>query len=316
MILLTGATGFIGSHLLDRLRAQGAGVRCLVRGRRELPVETALADLATGQGLDAALDGIDTVLHLAGVTKALRPGDYDAGNVVAAGNLARAAAGRVRRFVHVSSLAAVGPAADTAPVDENTVPHPVSLYGRSKLAGEAAVRRFLPDAVVVRPPVVYGPRDTDVFQLLKAVSQGLVVEISGGERWFSAIYVADLVEGILAAARSPQAAGRDYFLSFPKASTWSELGGFAAAIMGKRPRILRVSVGAAYAVGFCGELWSRGTGNAGIVSRDKIREARYRYWICSAARAAADLGFTASTSLETGLAATLTWYKEAGWLKY
>jgi len=316
MILLTGATGFIGRHLLDRLLGEGQRVRCLVRGERTLPCETALADLITGARVDRALAGVDTVIHLAGVTKALRPAEYESGNVTASAILAREAAGKVKRFVHVSSLAAIGPASGNEPVNEDTPPHPVSIYGRSKLRGEEAVRNALPDAVIVRPPVVYGPADTDVFRLLKAVSQGLVVEISGGERWFSSIFVLDLVEGILAAATKPQAAGRAYFLTNPRPNTWAQLGASAAATMGKRVRVLKVPAVLTDGIGYCGEIWSHVRRKPGIVSRDKMAEAKYANWTCDPTRAAAELNFTAATPLDTGLAATLAWYREAGWLKY
>jgi hypothetical protein len=93
----------------------------------------------------------------------------------------------------------------------------------------------LPDATIVRPPVVYGPRDRDVFQLLKSIAKGMVLEIAGGERRFSAIYVEDLCQGLIAAARSPRAAGRTYFLAHPKALSWSEFGA-AASFSGLFPR--------------------------------------------------------------------------------
>jgi len=324
--LVTGATGFVGSHLLEKLRARGEAVRCLVRPAtdvRRLPsgVETATADLVTGQGIDSALAGVDTVIHVAGVTKALAPADYFAGNTQATEILVRALAGRSlagqsTRLVYVSSLAAIGPSPDGRPVDEDAAPHPVSTYGRSKLAGEEIVRSLLPDSVIVRPPVVYGPRDTDVFQILKAVAQGLVLEISGGERWFSAIYVEDLADGLCSAARAPQAAGKAYFLAHRDAVTWRELGATAAQIMGRHARTLRVPVAAANGIAFFSEMWSQISRNPAIISREKVAEARCRFWTCDPARAAADFGFEAPTPLAAGLAKTLAWYKEAGWLKY
>ena len=321
MILVTGATGFVGSHLLEKLRARGNAVRCLVRpttNTRRLPqgVETALADLSSGQGLDRALDGVETVIHLAGVTKACHRADYFSGNAGATETLARALVGRSIRLVHVSSLAAIGPSLDGRPVDEDVSPHPVSTYGKSKLESEKIVRALAPDAVIIRPPVVYGPRDTDVFQILKAVAQGLVLEISGGERWFSAIYVEDLADGLCDAARAPNATGRAYFLAHSKAVSWQELGATAARIMNRRPRTLRVPVAAANAVAFFAEMWSRITRNPAIISREKVAEACCRFWTCDPARAAADFGFEAPTPLVAGLAKTLSWYKEAGWLKY
>jgi nucleoside-diphosphate-sugar epimerase len=275
-----------------------------------------MADLATGRGLAAALRDVHTVIHLAGVTKALSTAEYYAGNALATETLARALQGRSIRLVHVSSLAAVGPSLDGRPVNRDTLPHPVSTYGKSKLEGERIVRALAPDAVIVRPPVVYGPRDTDVLQILKSVARGLVLEIAGGERWFSAIYVEDLVDGLLAATRARGAAGRDYFLAYRQPSTWQELGAVAARIMGRKARTLRVPVAAANALAFFIETWSHISRNPAIISREKIAEACCRFWTCDPACAAADFGFEAPTPLAAGLAKTLAWYKEAGWLKY
>lgn len=319
--LVTGGTGFVGSHLLERLAAAGEPFRCLVRRnarRRALPagVSTVEASLETGDGLDRALDGIGAVIHLAGVTKALRPEEYYTGNAGATAALAKAMAGKGIRLVHVSTLAAAGPSPDGTPLDEDGAPHPFSHYGKSKLEAELAVRAALADAVIVRPPVVYGPRDTDVFQILKSVARGFVLQIGEGERYFSAIFVRDLADGLLAAARHPAAAGRTYYLAHPVPVTWSGLGSAAARIMGRKARLVRVPVGLARAVGLGAEMLSWFSRKPGIVSRGKVAEAECRYWTCNPQRAATELGFQALTDLDAGLAETLAWYKEAGWLKY
>lgn len=321
MVLVTGGTGFIGTHLLEHLSAGGESVRALVRRARMarvLPpgVEAVYGDLASGVGVQEALLGVDAVIHLAGVTKALHTRDYYTGNVGATEQLARAMAGRGIRLVHVSSLAAMGPSCAGTPLTEDAEPHPLTHYGKSKLEAERVVRDLAPDAVIVRPPVVYGPRDTDVFQLLKSISKGLVLEISGGERWFSAIYVKDLVKGLLAALGTPCAAGRSYFLAHARPLSWGQLGASAARIMRRTPRVVAVPFGVANAVGACAEIWARMTGKPGIISREKIAEARCVAWTCDTARATQELGFVAPTALDEGLAATLAWYKEAGWLTY
>jgi nucleoside-diphosphate-sugar epimerase len=321
MVLVTGATGFIGSHLVEALCSQGEPVRCLVRrASSRLPAQAELVqgDLLSGAGLDQALEGVDTVMHLAGVTKALRVADYYSGNATATENLAHAVSQGRRgvRLVHVSSLAAIGPSLDGIPVREDAEPHPLTHYGESKLKAERIVQRLTPDAVIVRPPAVYGPRDTDIFQLLRSISKGLVLRLAGGERYFSAIYVKDLVDGLLCAARAPCAKGRTYFLAHEKIVSWSDLGAAAAGVMGRDPLVVRVPRPVAYAVGYCAERWSRLTSKPGIVSREKVKEAQCRHWTCDTRRAAQELGFEARTPLETGMAATLAWYKEAGWLKY
>jgi nucleoside-diphosphate-sugar epimerase len=319
MILVTGGTGFIGSHLLEKLSALGEPARCLLRRKaraRGLPagIEAAYGDLVSGEGVEEAVRGADTVIHLAGVTKALATRDYYTGNVRATETLVRALAGRGIRLVHVSTLAAIGPSSDGTPVDEDAQPRPLTHYGRSKLEAERTVRALAPDAVIVRPAVVYGPRDTDIFQVLRSISKGWMLEITGGERWFSAIYAGDLVEGLLAARRG--AGGRAYFLAHPQPVSWSEMGAAAARIMARRLRVVRVPPGVAYAAGLGAEAWSHIRRRPGIISREKVAEARCRWWICDTRRAAAELGFEARTPLEAGLAQTLAWYKEAAWLKY
>jgi dihydroflavonol-4-reductase len=319
MLLVTGGTGFVGSHLLDELASRGIAARALVR--RPLPerlqgtsVEAFFGDLKTGSGLSEALRGVSGVIHLAGCTKALRRSDYYDGNVLSTKNLVEAAKRFGLRFVHVSSLAAAGPGSG---VREDDQPNPVSEYGRSKLQGEQGVRAAIPGAVIIRPPVVYGPRDTDVFQIFKSVAQGVSAEIAGGDRWLSWIYVKDLVLGLIASLESPAAAGRTYYLAHRKPATWGDLTGIAARAMGRpAPCVIRVPIGVARAVGACAELWSRCTGRPGIISRDKILEARFPAWTCDPSRAARDLGFEAPTSLEEGVTSTLAWYREAGWLKF
>ncbi len=324
MILITGGTGFVGSHLVEAVCARGERVRCLIRRdslkRRKLALpakaEYVFGDLVSGEGLNDAVANADTVIHLAGVTKALSTSEFYSGNVRATENLARTITGRGIRLVHVSSLAAIGPSTDGTPVSDDAEPHPVTHYGKSKLEGERIVRALVPDAVIVRPGVVYGPRDTDVLEMFRSIGRGFVLEISGGERWFQAIYVNDLADGLLAAARAPGAGGRAYFLAHPQPVSWSELSSTAARIMGKRTRVLRIPAPLAYAVGGFAEVCSRLTGKPGIVSREKVREALCSHWTCDTRRATQELGFEAETPLELGLDQTLAWYKQAGWLRY
>ncbi len=325
MILLTGGTGFVGSHVLERLRADGAAVRCLVRPKagRALDAgslgatEVVAGDLETGAGVEEALAGVETVIHLAGVTKALRRGEYDDGNVRATANLLLAMEGSSARLIHVSSLAAIGPSeAANRPVNEETEPHPLTHYGRSKLEGERLVRAGRPDAVIVRPPVVYGPRDTDVWQILKPIAKGWSLQMSGGERWFSAIYAGDLAAGLASLAASQAGVGRSYYLAQEAPVSWSGLAACAARIMGVKLRVVRIPPPVALAVGACAEAWAQITGRPGIISREKIAEGLCAAWTCDTGRARAELGFEATTDLEHGLAKTLQWYKEAGWLSY
>ncbi len=327
-VLVTGASGFIGSHLVERLLSEGAAVRCLIRpvsprggAVRYLPPQGAkpvLGDLLTGAGVEDALAGTSIVFHLAGVTKALRVSDYYSGNVKTTETLVRAMSTGSARLIHVSSLAAMGPSPDGAPLREDAVPHPLTHYGKSKLEGEHAVREssVAGRATVVRPPVVYGPRDFDVFRVFKAAASGAMIRIGSTESYFSFVYVADLVDGLILAAGRAQAAGRDYFLANREPATWTQFSGTAAATMMKSVRIVTLPVWAAYLAASAADLLSRLKGKPGILSRDKILDLRQRYWVCDTEHAATDLGFEAQTSLREGVAATLEWYRQERWLSY
>jgi nucleoside-diphosphate-sugar epimerase len=328
MIFVTGGTGFIGSHLLDRLSAAGQPVRALVRNDAKLPrgVEAVRGDLRSME-FSEALRGISTVIHLAGVVSAVRPSGYEEGNVRATENLARAAAQHAMssqssassqgmRFVVVSSLAASGPCRNGTPVTEDHAPAPITPYGKTKLRAELAARAVIPDTVVVRPPVVYGPRDKGVYSILKPICQGIAPGIAGGERWFSMVYVDDLIDGILAAAMAPVSAGRTYFVSHPEPVSWSALFELTSRLTNRKPLRVTLPRPAAFAVGWVGETLGRLTGNAGFITREKVTQATQTRWVCDPRRAEAELGVRARTPIAAGLAQTLAWYKEAGWLNY
>lgn len=351
-VLVTGATGFVGSHLVERLVACGIPVRCLVRKTSSLrylragAVELFQGELATGEGLAAAVRDVETVFHVAGVTKAYTEAGYYDGNLRGTQGILRAcerSASPPRRFIHVSSLAAVGPSPNGSPLDEDAPTCPLTWYGRSKLAAEDAVRTsaLASTAVILRPPVVYGPRDTDVFEVFRAVAKGVMVLIGREESWFSYIHVEDLAEALLAAAGlngsggntpgrppelpdSPLNAGVSpgfsdvptYFVANPEPVSWIQFAEAAASVMGRRVRFLHAPAGVAYAAGWLAEMASTLRGKPGILSRQKVIEATCRFWICNPSRARSELGWSAGRTLREGIANSLAWYKDAGWLTF
>lgn len=323
--LITGANGFVGSHLAEELLRRGYAVRALVRPTsnlrwlKDLPVTLVHGDVRDRHSLDGVVDGVDALFHTAGVIKANSLGAYLDANLRGTEHIVAAAArsGRIRRFVHVSSLAAAGPSPDGTPVSEEAPCRPVSLYGISKLRGEEAAREIAGTMAltVIRPPAVFGPRDEGVLEFFKIAAAGVVPALDG-RRYYSIVHVGDLVRGIADAAESPAAAGRTYFLAYDDPVELSQIVRIMVRAIRGRPRYhihipLRLLMGLAS----CVETVASLTGRTTFVTRHKIREIGQRWWTCSSAAARRDFGFCPSASLETAIAATARWYIENGWIR-
>ena len=324
LALVTGASGFIGSHLAEGLLGEGFRVRALVRPDSSSQWLSGLdLELASGRyddqdSLEKAAQGADFIFHAAaaksGSPEALRRANVDFPAALARAAL-RANPG-LKRFVFLSSQAAAGPAVSLgAPRRESDVCRPISDYGRSKLEAERLLAGLagLP-LTVIRPPTVYGPRDRDVLLYFKWIDRGIALLPGLRERYANLIYVADLVAGTIMAARSPAALGGTYFLSDPQAYSWSRISQAIAQALGRRPVSLRVPL---FLARFSALLAEGGAGLAGresIFNRQKVRDMAQLCWTCSPSRAAEDFSFSCRHSLKEGLAQTARWYKENGWL--
>ncbi len=322
-VAVTGGTGFVGSHLVETLASAGLEPRVLVRrpesprwiaGARTLLVPGSLDDVAA---LEALVEGAGTVVHLAGVVRAGRAVDFDRANRGGTERLVAAVAARApsARLVYVSSLAAVGPASTPAGVGPEAEPRPLSAYGRSKLAAEHAVASHdgLRWWTIVRPPAVYGPRDTDVLAFFRMAAAG-VAAVPAGERWVTVAHVADVVRGILAAAASGER-GRTYHLGEPRSYEIGDLVRRLGAAGGADVRVLRVPGAVLAFAGVGGSLLHR-LGLTGIpMTRDKARELVARHWCSRTADSLAALGTGDGLAFEDGARSTWVWYREAGWLK-
>lgn len=323
--LVTGATGFVGSHLVDRLLSEGLEVICMTRATSNrkwidsLPVEVRQATLDDSNALEAAVKNVDFVFHVAGLAKGRSPDEYRAVNVEGTRLLLDAAirAGDIgRRFLYVSSLTAVGPNRGVEPSDETAEPQPVDSYGETKLAAEQCVlgeASRLP-VTIIRPPAVYGPRDRSFLTLFRVAKRfHMVPSVGPSSQELSFVHVTDLVDGIWLAATTPAAVGRTYFVSGGIHRRKEVIDALSDSL---DMRLLRIRLPSlvAKAVGEMGELVWTLTGKPQIVSRRKIRDMLRPRWTCSCERARAELGFGPSIELRSGMRETARWYRENGWL--
>ncbi len=317
---VTGATGFIGSHLVEALFRRGYSLKCLIRSRSNLKwleslcVQTVQGDCLRADTLEDALKDVDIIFHVAGLTKASREEDFFRVNAEGTRTVLQAALKRCRdlkRFVLISSLAAVGPSLDGTPVTEKTDPHPVSAYGRSKLMAEEIVRSHSAEvpATIVRPPAVYGPRDRDFFFFFKMINRGIFPY--WGRSLYSMVYVDDLVEGIVLAAERPEAIGQTYFFTDNEIYTNEEIASEIASALKKNP--VRVPVPKALLTGLA-LVGGKFLSNPSIFNRDKAREIKYNNWTCQCLKAQKELGYEPKVKLKEGMKWTADWYRLNRWL--
>jgi nucleoside-diphosphate-sugar epimerase len=323
--LVTGGTGFVGSHLVERLLRNGYSVTCLVRDFRHLrwldhmDVRLAQGDCTQPESLAAAVQGVSLVFHCAGVTKAKHPRDFYRVNHLGTKNLLGACAQYnpgIEKFVLVSSQAAAGPSSDGRPVDAGNTAHPVSDYGRSKLLGEDEARAYKDrfPVVILRPSTVYGPRDADVFELFRWASRGLTIEMGGGDRYLNLCYVEDLTAALLLAAERKTESGSIYFVAENKAYSWPEFRALLLSTGGVKARTIKLPYGVAYLIGLASEIGSLFTKRPALANRQKVREAAQRYWLCDVGKIEHDLRFRAEYPLQKGLELTWKWYRKNSWL--
>ncbi len=325
-VVVTGASGFVGGHLVARLLERGAEVRCLVRESSRLDpriadrVDRAVARLDDLGSLERAVADAETVLHLAGAVAAPDEATYHRVNAEGTRSLAdacrRTGAGR-RRFVLVSSLAAAGPSRPGRPRGEEEPPAPISAYGRSKLAGEEALRRFDPAHLpwtILRPPAVYGPGDRGFLKLAHMVARGWVLRLGREPQTLSLVHVHDLVDAILAAIEPEVAVAQTYFTAHPDPTDWDRIARAMARGLDRDIHIVGLPRPLLPWVGRASGWVARLRGRTNPLPADRLVDLLAAAWTCDSSKAAQDLGWTARIDHESGLADTARGYREEGWL--
>jgi nucleoside-diphosphate-sugar epimerase len=331
LILVTGGTGFVGSHLVEKLVQRGHRVRLLIRRTSSLrwlegvPVEYAYGDVRDKASVAGACVGVQSVFHFGGVTRAHVAGEFNQANAVGTRHLAEALAERGIPggfFVYCSSMAAGGPAVaverDPNPIrTESDPPTPITPYGRSKLEGEIALREVADTQgrfrhVILRPPAVYGPRDQATLLLFRLIKQGFFPVPRARVNRLSLIYVDDLVDAAVRAAEI--GAHGTYYVSDGGIYTFQEVGQRAVELMDVQVRTFHVPQELALLFAGLAEAWGVLVRHPAVMSRAKVRDIWQPHWVCSCEKATKDWGYQPRFSLDRGLEETLTWYRLNQWL--
>jgi nucleoside-diphosphate-sugar epimerase len=304
VIAVTGASGFIGRHLVAHLGDRGVEVATVQR-----PFER--------NALTAALRGAGAVVHLAGVVSALRSEDFFAANVAGTRAVAEAARAAGSRMIHVSSLAAAGPAPPAAPRSEDDEPDPLTPYGRSKLESER-VLAAMPDLrwVVLRPGMVYGPGDRAMLPLFRAAARGVLPLVGHESAAYTVIYISDLVRALAAALDSDATTvNRDVmFAGHPRPATAREMLEGVRSAVGHRAAIVRVPMAVTRLAAIAGDLVGAARGRPTAINRSRYTELAAEGFVCRVDRLRDRLGIVAQVELQDGLAKTAAWYRSEGWL--
>lgn len=325
-VLVTGGTGFLGSHVAEQLTQSGHEVRALVRRSSDTKFLNTLENLRLVIGavddpasLDGAVEGVDAVVHSAGLVKAKRPEEFERVNAEGTRNLLEATKQRapnLKRFVLVSSLTAGGPSRDGSPVHPQDEPRPVTYYGRSKLSAERIAKSFASElpVTIIRPPTLYGPRDREVLIFFRSIKNGVLPMTTPAHAKQSMLYGPDCAQACIRALEAPVESGSLYSVDDGPPHTFLEMIEAAEVAMGRRARLRfplprPVTLGAAFA----SEVFGKVTNRAVIFTRDKCNEL-FEQWVSDSSEARERLGWQPHVRFDEGIKLTIDWYKQHGWL--
>lgn len=321
--LITGATGFVGGHLVERLAADGWELHALVRptsDRRRLEAHDVrfwTGDLGDAELLRQACGSVDVVFHLAAVTAARDEAGYQRANVEGTSVLAGAIAAadpRPRRVVYLSSYAACGPAAPGGVFRHEDPPAPLTAYGRTKLAAETVVEGLEGlgvEVVVIRAPAVYGPGDPALLPYFRLIRGGLAPLPGRGDSRLHLIFAPDLAAALEGAATAPPGT---YPVAEPVVHRWAEVVDTIAEVMERRPFRLPLPASLVHAAASVTQAAGALAGRAVPFNREKAAEMLAAAWVCDLTGSEVVLPPEQTTPLREGISRTVRWYTRRGWL--
>ncbi len=327
-ILITGASGFIGSFIVEEALRRGwetwaamrrSSSKQFLQDERIRFIELNLSDEAQ---LTEQLRGheFDYVVHAAGVTKCIDQRDFHRINTEGTQHLVRALMGfgiPLKKFVYLSSLSIFGAIREQQPYEEireTDTPQPNTAYGRSKLEAEQWLEKQSLPYVILRPTGVYGPRERDYFLMAKSIKQHSDFAVGYKQQDITFVYVDDVVQAVFLACERGES-GRKYFLSDGEVYQSTTFSNFIREELG-HPWWIRITVPiwVLRVVTFFGNLIGRMTGKISALNNDKYHILRQRNWRCDIEPARRELGYEPQVQLKEGVRRTIMWYKENGWL--
>ncbi|HEY4107200.1 MAG TPA: NAD(P)-dependent oxidoreductase [Polyangiaceae bacterium] len=326
-ILVTGGSGFLGSHVAEQLSQAGRAVRALVRKSSDTKFLRTLPNVELFDGaiddrasLERALDGIEAVVHSAGLVKARSLAEFMRVNAQGTEYLLDACMphrAALKRFVLVSSIAVGGPSdVHGNPVPLDAEPRPVTDYGRSKLAAEKAAlaKKDALKITILRPPAIYGPRDREILAFFKSIKLGVLPLLGSPQSKLSMTFGPDCARACIRAIDADVPSGSIFAVDDGSVHTMAELISEAESAVGKRaflriPLPRRVVEGAA----FMSEAYGKVTNRAVMLTRDKCNEL-FDQWVCDSSNTQRALDWTPSVTFSQGVKRTVDWYRQAGWL--
>lgn len=323
--VVTGANGFVGSHLVDNLLDKGFKVRCIVRKSSDLKwiknkdIELFDCGLFDKEGLRKAFKDANYIFHVAGVVKSKTKEGYFKGNVETTRNLLEIALeniSSIKRFLVVSSQTVTGPSTKDKPVDENSACKPITTYGISKLEEEKLALSYkdkLP-ITICRAPAVYGERDTEIFIYFQTFNKGITTTIGFNKKELSLIHAVDLVEGFYLAAVNEKAIGQIYFIGSEKFYTWEEINSITSKVLNKKPIIIKVPHFLVYTIAAIAQFFAIFSSKPATLNIEKAKDITQQFWTCDTSKAKRELGYKQKIQIEDGIQRTCDWYKKMKWI--
>lgn len=322
-VLITGANGFVGSRLCARFIADGyhviAGVRDGSDGTliESLDLEYRFGDITQPETLPEMVQGVDYIIHNAGIVKAGTSDKFYEINQRGTRNILEAAGANqnLRKFVYISSLAAAGPSEPNQPLTEDSLPAPITEYGRSKLAGEREVLNFADrvTSVIVRPPGMYGPGDKEMFSFFQILNNRVKPYLGNPRRKLQLVHVDDLALGVARTLKAETTSGSIYFIAESISYSYYALIRHLRRAVGRASLPVYIPGWLVRMIAGLSERSMRAMAKAPMFTVEKANEI-LENWEVSVEKAKSELGFESEIPFPDGARMTVHWYREKGWL--